>query len=237
MDGLLTNKLKTQAIICPGGLSGNFTIPTGLTEIRAQAFQSCAALTGVTFHTGLTSIDNKAFSGCSKLINAVFLGNPPTFVAFNAFELVAEGFKIYYLTSSTGFTSPDWEYSPGFTLPAVSIEAVAPEFTWLSSYGLPGDTDLLADLNGDGVNLLMAYALNMNPGERNSFPQPVRGENHMSLSFYAGRAGITYVVKTSENLTDWTTELPLSEPDANQKRTATMDFSGPARFMRLEVSN
>jgi BspA type Leucine rich repeat region (6 copies) len=232
LNGLLTNKDQTRLITAPGGVSGNLSIPVSLTEIGNQAFQYCSELTGVTFHAGVTLLGSQSFSTCSKLINALFLGNPPTDMAPNAFEFAAQGFAIYYVVNDTGFTSPTW-----YDYPAYDIGQITSEFDWLYSYGLPGNSDLLADTNGDGVNLLMAYALNMNPGERNSLPQPVRGENHMSLSFYAGRAGITYVVKTSENLTDWTTELPLSEPDTNQKRTVTLDFSGPARFMRLEVSN
>ncbi len=64
------------------------------------------------------------------------------------------------------------------------------------------------------------------------------GANQMSLSFYAGRSGVTYVVKTSDNLADWTaTGVTLTPPDANQIRTASVSVSGPARYLRLEVNN
>jgi hypothetical protein len=231
VGGLLTNKEQTRLVTCPGGVSGNFTIPTALTEIGAQAFQNCALLTGVTFHADVARIENQAFSACGKLINAVFLGGPPTFMGTNVFELAAQGFAIYYLQTATGFTSPTWSGYPAF-----DIGTTTSEFEWLYAYGLPGNSDLLGDANGDGVNLLMAYALNMDPGARNFFPQPVFASDQMSLSFYAGRAGITYLVKTSENLTDWTT-TGVTFSDANQIRTATVNFSGPAKFMRLEVSN
>lgn len=193
LDGLLTNKTQTRLITCPAGVSGDFTIPAALSEIGPQAFQLCEKLTGVTFHSGVTSLGNKAFSTCGKLVNAVFAGNSPV-MGSGVFELAGPGFAIHYLTSGTGFTSPSWVYDPVFELsyPAFYLEAVTPEFTWLYANSLPGNSDFLSDANGDGVNLLMAYALNMDPNQRNSLPQPVFGASQMSLSFYAGAAGVSY---------------------------------------------
>ena len=42
-------------------------------------------------------------------------------------------------------------------------ERACPAAPWLVSHGLPYDTDLNQDLNGDGVTLLMAYALGLDP--------------------------------------------------------------------------
>ena len=155
-------------------------------------------------------------------------------MGFGVFELTASGFTIYYLNSSTGFESPTW-----FNYPAIGTGVGGGDLSsWLLSKGLPADTDITLDANGDGVNLLMAYALNLDPNLHNSFPQPVFGENLMTLSFYAGANGITYIVKASSDMVNWSTEgVTLSIPDANQFRTATVNISGPAKFMRLEVSN
>lgn len=233
VGGLLTNKAQSLLITCPGGVSGNFTIPSVLTEIGIQAFQNCAALTGVTFHAGVASLGNQAFSSCSALLQATFQGHAPT-MGNNVFELAASGFTIYYLNSSTGFESPTWLGYPaiGTGVGGEGLEA------WLLSKGLSADTDITLDANGDGVNLLMAYALNLDPNLQNTFPQPVFGENLMTLSFYAGASGITYIVKSSSDMVNWSTEgVTLSNLDANLFRTATVNISGPARFMRLEVNN
>lgn len=54
-------------------------------------------------------------------------------------------------------------------------------------HGLPYDAPLDLDLNGDGVSLLMAYALGLDPhanlsGRR---PAPVVNSDFLTLSFYA----------------------------------------------------
>ena len=42
-------------------------------------------------------------------------------------------------------------------------EAVYPAASWLLKINLPYDTSLQQDLDGDGVSLLLAYALNLDP--------------------------------------------------------------------------
>jgi hypothetical protein len=67
-------------------------------------------------------------------------------------------------------------------------------------------------------------------------PQPVFAAGEMSLSFYAGTAGLSYAVEASADMQTWTTAgVSLSEP-VNQIRTASVAMTGPARFMRLVVS-
>ncbi len=233
LNGLLTNLGQTKLITCPGGVSGNFTIPTGLIDIDIQAFRLCGELTGVTFHSGVLSIGSQAFSTCAKLKHAVFMGNPPS-MGSGVFETPATGFTIYYLNNLT------WPITPASTwlgYPAVYIAAITPVFNWLLAKGLPGNSNLQSDMNGDGINLLMAYALNLEPNAFSSPPQPVLDGNQMSLSFHAGVAGVTYTVKCSEDMQNWsTTGVTLSDPDGNQVRTATVDVAGPKCFMRLEVS-
>ncbi|MCX6875265.1 MAG: hypothetical protein NTW21_15875 [Verrucomicrobia bacterium] len=50
----------------------------------------------------------------------------------------------------------------------------------------------------DGVNRLLAYALNLDPNLDlgGSLPRPVLAGNAMSLTFHAGRADVTYTVET-----------------------------------------
>ena len=114
-----------------------------------------------------------------------------------------------------------------------------PGSSWLLSKGLPANTNLESDTNGDGVSLLMAHALNLNPyGNLSSnIPKPVFTANQMSLGFYAGTAGVVYAVECSSDMTHWSTDgVSLSAPDANQVLTATVPRSGPSCFMRLVVS-
>ncbi len=233
VSGLLTDKAGTLLITCPAGMSGSFNIPSGITGIGPQAFRYCGEIISVGIPGTVTSLGTQAFSGCVKLVLASFMGNAPT-MGSNVFELTASGFSINFLNSSTGFTSPTWMGYPA----TGTGEGADPLTSWLVSKGLPANSNLMLDANGDGVNLLMAYALDLNPNVSNSLPAAVFGSEQMSLSFYAGTAGITYVVKASSDLLNWSTEgVTLSAPDLNQIRTATVAKSGTQRFMRLEVSH
>ncbi len=58
-------------------------------------------------------------------------------------------------------------------------------------------------LNGDGVTLLMAYALNLNPNLnlRRQLPRPILTHDAtLRINFFAAAAGISYTVQTSTDL-------------------------------------
>jgi hypothetical protein len=145
------------------------------------------------------------------------------------------GFVIYRTSESSGFSASPWtNYSQ------ILMGSPTPVTAWLLSQGLPYDTDMRSDENGDGVSLLMAYALNLDPHQNlsGSLPQPVFATDQMNLTFYAGTAGVSYSVETCTNFSDWTTEgVTLSEPDGNEMRTGTVERTGPKRYLRLKVSN
>ena len=65
--GVLYNKDKTSLIRVPGGLSGVYKIPEGVTAIGNYAFSGCANLQSITLPEGLTTIGNSAFSGCKRV--------------------------------------------------------------------------------------------------------------------------------------------------------------------------
>ncbi|MDD4185311.1 MAG: leucine-rich repeat protein, partial [Candidatus Methanomethylophilaceae archaeon] len=65
-------------------MTGDFTVPNGVTGIDNLAFQNCSALTSVTMISGVSSIDFSAFYGCSSLIT-VTMPESVTFIGWNAF--------------------------------------------------------------------------------------------------------------------------------------------------------
>ncbi len=140
LDGVLYNKAQTTLIQCPGGKSGDFSIPGSVTSIVGWAFAACTGLTSVTIpnsvttigmHTfsgctgltsvsipdSVTSIGNVAFFGCSNLTGAYFYGNAPT-MGSNVFLNCSSGFTVYYLAGSTGFTNPWCPYAVDQCYPA-----------------------------------------------------------------------------------------------------------------------
>ena len=243
--GLFTYELVggTQVRITdyPFDAVGAVTIPAQIvglpvSSIGNYAFQYCTGLTSLTLPASVTSIGDRAFDYCSGLKSAVFQGNAPACFGFGSdmFTSTALGFTVYYFTNSTGFTSPTWRGNPSIGLTA-PLSATA---SWLLAHGLPYETSLRQDPNGDGVSLLMACALNLDPRQnlRSRLPAPALGEDSLSISFYAGTSGITCQVETSRDLTQWTTTgVTLSALDAENRRTASVPRDAAGRFLRLVV--
>jgi hypothetical protein len=224
------------------GCSGlaSVTIPSSVTSIGTSAFSGCSGLTTITFEDANTYNSYDAFSLCSNLTRVIYLGNAPSYGNFydkieEAFSSAASSFKIYYFNDAIGFTSPTW-----YGYPTVNMGDRTKLKTWLIDNQFPYNTDLKNDHNDDGVSLLMAYALKLDPHNNlsGSMPKPVFFEFHIDLSFFSGIEEVSYVVEASTDLEHWSTEgVSISTPDANQMRTASIPRTGPCRFLRLAVSH
>jgi len=217
---------ETGTVVIPDQIDG---LP--VTSIAESAFADCTGLTGVTIPASVASVGNAAFAGCSALSSAMFLGDAPTLGA-DVFSGAAPSFAISYLAESSGFSTPTWHGYPANPLSDFDVHFAA----WLSAHGLPAGTSPDQDLNGDGVDLLMAYALNLDPNENltGSMPRAVMSSGTLSISYYAASPGITYTAETSVDLKSWTAEgVTLSGTDEN--RTASVSRDSPRRFLRLSV--
>ena len=60
-SGVLFNKDKTVLMTAPGGISGEYTIPSGVITIGQDAFRECKKLTSLTIPASITTIENMAF--------------------------------------------------------------------------------------------------------------------------------------------------------------------------------
>ncbi len=247
VDGVLFNKDQTRLVAWPAGRTGTYTVPDGVTTLGSDsfsqsgltgvtlpnsltnivdwAFSECHSLTSIAVPSSVTSIGRYAFITCEQLHTAVFLGDAPPSFGLYVFHFAAADFTIHYLSGSSGFTSPTWQ---GY-----------PATPWFMDNGLdPVSGDLNQDVNGDGVTLLMAYALNLDPSLdlSGSLPKPVIGSDTMSMAYYAITPGIVYTVETSEDLETWTSSgITFSGLDLNNEITATVDTTAPHYFLRLKV--
>lgn len=64
---VLCNATGDTLIFCPRGMTGEFTVPNGITTIAENAFQSCSKLTKVTIPGFVTEIQKEAFKSCYGL--------------------------------------------------------------------------------------------------------------------------------------------------------------------------
>ena len=70
VDGVLFNKLITTLIKYPAGKTQTtYSIPSSVTSIITNAFQSCTFITSVTIPSSVTSIGNNVFNACLALIS------------------------------------------------------------------------------------------------------------------------------------------------------------------------
>jgi hypothetical protein len=217
------------------GCSGltSVTIPASVTSIGGYMFFGCSGLTSITIPASVTSIGGYAFNGCSSLNTMIFLGAAPSLNRAGIIDSVSgANLNIYYFNNATGFTSPTWN---GY--PSINMGDPSPMPPWLLVNDLPHDSDIASDHNGDGVTLLMAYALDLNPHNAHpGLPNPTMTPATLGIEFYASAPGITYTAQTSDNLSDWVTEgITLSEVDSEGKRTASVTRDSSRRFIRLMV--
>ncbi|MCX6879585.1 MAG: leucine-rich repeat domain-containing protein [Verrucomicrobia bacterium] len=142
------------------------TIPDNVTSIGGGAFAECGTLTTVVIGNGVTMIGFNAFYGCASLTsvaipdNVLSIGNW-AFYGCSGLTSVTLGSKLtslYYFNGMAGFTAPTWKGCP-----SVNMGAPSPWPPWLLAHGFPYNANVLDDPNHDGVSLLMAYALALDP--------------------------------------------------------------------------
>ena len=82
-NGVLTNAAGTKLLRVPGGYTGEFTVPEGVTTIGESALAGCGKLTAVNVGDNVETIDPAAFYGSS--ITEVKLGAKVNSIASDAF--------------------------------------------------------------------------------------------------------------------------------------------------------
>jgi len=83
-DGILYNKEKTKFIHIPDAISGNVTIPEGVTTIGFRAFLGYRGLTSITLPASVTSIGYQAFAHSS--LTSITIPASVTSIEAQAFE-------------------------------------------------------------------------------------------------------------------------------------------------------
>lgn len=209
------------------------TLPSTLVNIQSTAFTNCTALEQVTIRGNAVSIGSSAFSGCAALQRAVFAGSAPT-LGSTVFNGVAPGFTVYFFDGAAGFTAPIWQ---GY--PSVAMGVSSPLVEWLIDHGLPYDANLEQNVGANGINLLIAYAFDLDPEmpELAQMPQAYWDGQRLKMEYVQGRTDVIYRAECSEDLVEWTTEGVTVAPVAESSRVvaSTESLQGHG-FLRVAVS-
>lgn len=94
-NGILYNKDKSLLVSYPGGLNGEYVIPSTVKSIKSFAFAGCENLTSVTMHNGITAIERYTFYGCKNLI-FIILPKEITNISNTAFYNCSTLKTVYY---------------------------------------------------------------------------------------------------------------------------------------------
>ncbi|HSP42697.1 MAG TPA: leucine-rich repeat domain-containing protein, partial [Luteolibacter sp.] len=258
VQGVLYNKDQTTLIACPSGYAGGHAIPDSVMTVTEAAFKDCTELTSVVLPTGLTSIDAFTFMGCtslesvtvpesvrdigvysffacSKLEKLTFLGDPPQGEWFwqSHYNTGTGGASVFHYENASWVGTGTWQ---GFPLASMGTRSGFKD--WLIQRGMAHDSDPELDENMDGVGLLMAYALDLNPELHlaGSMPKAEITPDDLKIRFSGNRPDIVYVVKTSSDLVHWDTNgVSLGNPDINGMREAAVKRETPRQFLKLLV--
>ena len=173
-DGVLFNKAKTSLIQCPGGKTGIYTIPDGVTSIGDLAFENCSKLTGVTIPGSVISIGDWGLAYCSGLTGVTIPGS-----------VTGIGERAFYC---------DWRLA-GISIPAGLVSIGSNAFA--ACYGL---TQILVDANNTAYasqeGVLFNYAktslIQCPAGKTGSYSIPggVTGIGNLAFGECTGLTGI-----------------------------------------------
>lgn len=114
---------------------------------------------------------------------------------------------------------------------------------WAAGFGLAADSQAL-DPDGDGLNNLLEYALNLTPTVADTRGGPTLtiegGQSVFRFTRPTWTTGITYWVEFSTDLTTWTPAptAPTVESSTASSETLVVTFAsnGPRQFVRLRIS-
>lgn len=89
VDGIMFSKGRETLLQCPGGRTGNYTVPANVTHIAPGAFEGCKNLVSIKIPNSVTSIGDRAFVGCRRLTSAR-IPSSITSIADDAFYLCSD---------------------------------------------------------------------------------------------------------------------------------------------------
>lgn len=206
----------------------HITLPEKTAIMHSYLFVDCVSLSRITIPASVTNLSPSVFRDCVSLAEVYYLGTP---VAGNYSSFGNTAATIFYFSDVTNLPAV-WNDRPTQSMGAADSTKV-----WLLENGEPYDADLSSDPNDDGVDLLTAYALDLNPNIdlSGSLPKGTPGPGVFSMTYFAGRTNVDYSVKTGGDLFSWTQNGVLVTT-SNDTETASIALSPTNGFLHLTLT-
>ena len=257
-DGVFNSCNELEELIFPGSVTSfgeellydmeklrYVEFSEGITAITAYVFYESQSVEYVVLPSTLETLESECFSDVPSLKAILFKGDIPSDFDSDAFYSVNESAVCYYFDETGGWDESPVVYNESSAryevagLEVQSINSVSyPAAAWLMQHGFEPLQDVSEDSNGDGLPLLLEYALNLDPSHNNNdaMPQVTLGESGLELEFYAQSSGLMYDVQQSTDLVNWSgTGVSLSGADSDGFRVASVASDQEKLFMRLQV--
>ncbi|MCL2294950.1 MAG: leucine-rich repeat domain-containing protein [Spirochaetes bacterium] len=173
LNGVLFNKDKTEIIFFPRGITGSFTIPSGVINIGDNLFSGSVGLTSVSIPNSVTRIGNHAFARTG--ITTMTIPNSVTSIGERAF---AGNRNLTSITIPESVTSIGRDVFLGCTR--------------LASITVHPNNRNFASFNGVLFNRAMTELIHFPRGRAGSFTIP-DGVTSIAANAFSGSAGLTSV--------------------------------------------
>ena len=148
LDGVLFDRNQTKLIQCPGGKTGNYSIPPGVTNLADSAFYNCRQLTRITIPSGVTQLGTYEFYSCTSLTN-VTIPSSVTVIGTYAF---AEDYNLLSITIPTSVTR--LEYGAFYDCSSLASVTLPNNVTSLGDSAFYSCANLTNVILGSGVTNL-----------------------------------------------------------------------------------
>ena len=163
-------QIADQAFMDAAWLSGNCTIPDGVTSIGAQAFHGCTGLTKLSIPASVKHIGSKAFYGCTGLSGNLVLSSDVT-VADDAFEN-CPNLNVQYGKSGSSIETFTWiEENNEITI------------TGFMGTGSTANVTLPSSIDGKPVTAIASFAFSSTPIKSISLPYSLKTIGEHAFSY------------------------------------------------------
>ena len=206
-------------------------LPGGLLTIADYAFAECTGLELVSVAKSVTDLGEWSFEGSSQIETFILKGDAPisglSLIGLDALT------NVYYSKAAQGF-------GVGSTPAIVDVDlSVYPAAWWLLERKHAYNLDLSIDFSGDGVSLLEAYALGLDPNVDLSSSTPVvkNDSGRFIYEYSADTESVLYDLQVSDDMASWSGVSPF---DIETSSAGTLVYeldprSSPKKFIRLEL--